>query len=130
MFATEFFANFHENVQVDGEAPELPFHETGYLFLATEDGMENLITNHEIQKNCGAEVALLNPKEISERDRRPEEYNIDSDFRSPSAGTEEDEETLRVARASGIFSAANRENSLNFAQASLTHGTQRDTFTS
>lgn len=67
MFATEFFANFHENVQVDGEAPELPFHETGYLFLATEDGMENLITNHEIQKNCGAEVALLNPKEISER---------------------------------------------------------------
>ena len=67
MFATEFFSNFHAHVQVNGEAPELPFHETGYLFLATADGMENLIANHEIQKKCGAEVVLLSPSEIKER---------------------------------------------------------------
>ncbi|MDP6964540.1 MAG: FAD-binding oxidoreductase [Acidimicrobiales bacterium] len=67
MFATEFFSNFHNHVQVNGEAPELPFHETGYLFLATEDGMDNLIDNHEIQKECGAEVALLSPSEIKKR---------------------------------------------------------------
>ena len=67
MFATEFFSNFHDHVQVNGEAPELPFHETGYLFLASEDGMENLKNNHESQKNCGAEVALLSNTEIKER---------------------------------------------------------------
>ena len=67
MFATEFFSNFHDNVQVNEDAPDLPFRETGYLFLASQDGMENLISNHEIQKECGAEVALLNPKEILER---------------------------------------------------------------
>jgi glycine/D-amino acid oxidase-like deaminating enzyme len=67
MFATEFFSNFHDCVQVNGEAPELPFRETGYLFLATNDGMENLINNHEIQKECGAKVALLSPSEIRKR---------------------------------------------------------------
>ena len=67
MFATEFFSNFYNHVEVNGEAPELPFHETGYLFLATEDGMENLMENHEIQKKCGAEVALLSPSEIKKR---------------------------------------------------------------
>ena len=67
MFATEFFSNFHNHVEVNGEAPELPFHETGYLFLATKDGMGNLIDNHQIQKECGAEVALLLPSEIKKR---------------------------------------------------------------
>jgi len=67
MFATEFFSNFHNHVEVNGEAPELPFHETGYLFLATKDGMGNLIDNHQIQKDCGAEVALLSPSEIKKR---------------------------------------------------------------
>ena len=67
MFATEFFSNFHNHVEVNGEAPELPFHETGYLFLATKDGMGNLIDNHQIQKECGAEVALLSPSEIKKR---------------------------------------------------------------
>ncbi len=67
MFATEFFSNFRTHVQVNGEAPELPFHETGYLFLATTEGMENLIANHEVQKKCGAEVVLLSPNEIKER---------------------------------------------------------------
>ena len=67
MFATEFFSNFHNHVEVNGEAPELPFHETGYLFLASKDGMGNLIDNHEIQKKCGAEVVLLSPSEIKKR---------------------------------------------------------------
>ena len=67
MFATEFFKNFFENVQVKGEAPQLPFHETGYLFLATSEGMSTLVENHEIQIRCGAEVALLSPESITER---------------------------------------------------------------
>jgi glycine/D-amino acid oxidase-like deaminating enzyme len=66
-FATEFFADFHDHVQVDGESPDLGFRETGYLFLATEAGMPTLLMNHEVQKACGAEVALLTPAEISDR---------------------------------------------------------------
>ena len=67
MFATEFIAEFHENVQVDGESPDLGFRDTGYLFLATDDGMDVLRANHEVQRSCGAEVALLTPGELADR---------------------------------------------------------------
>jgi len=67
MFATEFISAFHENVQVDGESPDLGFRDTGYLFLATDDGMDVLRENHEVQRSCGAEVALLTPDELSRR---------------------------------------------------------------
>jgi glycine/D-amino acid oxidase-like deaminating enzyme len=66
-FATEFIADFHECVQVDGESPDLGFRDTGYLFLATESGMPILRQNHEVQRSCGAEVALLTPDEIHAR---------------------------------------------------------------
>ena len=66
-FATEFIADFHECVQVDGESPDLGFRDTGYLFLATESGMPILRQNHEVQRSCGAEVALLPPDEIHAR---------------------------------------------------------------
>ncbi len=67
MFATEFFADFHQNVQVEDEAPDLCFRETGYLFLATDDGMDVLRENHEVQRSCGAEVALLTPGDLADR---------------------------------------------------------------
>ncbi len=67
MFATEFIAEFHERVQVAGESPDLGFRDTGYLFLATDDGMDVLRENHEAQRSCGAEVALLSPGELAER---------------------------------------------------------------
>ena len=66
-FATEFIADFHEHVQVDGESPDLGFRDTGYLFLATESGMPTLRQNHEVQRSCGAEVALLTPNELLAR---------------------------------------------------------------
>ena len=67
MFATEFIGNFHENVQVSGESPELGFRDTGYLFLATSDSMDVLRENHEVQLSCGAEVALLTPGQLADR---------------------------------------------------------------
>ena len=66
-FATEFLADFHTHVEVDDEAPDLGFRDTGYLFLATESGMEAMRENHEVQVACGAEVALLNPAELTAR---------------------------------------------------------------
>jgi glycine/D-amino acid oxidase-like deaminating enzyme len=67
MFATEFIADFHNNVQVDGESPELGFRDTGYLFLATDDGMDVLRENHETQRSCGAEVVLLSADDLAGR---------------------------------------------------------------
>jgi len=67
MFGTKFIEDFHEHVQVNGESPGLGFRDTGYLFLATEAGMDLLREKHEIQRSCGAEVALLSPGELVER---------------------------------------------------------------
>ena len=66
-FATEFLADFHTYVEVNDEAPDLGFRDTGYLFLATESGMAAMRENHEVQVACGAEVALLNPAELTAR---------------------------------------------------------------
>lgn len=64
-FGMDFVADFHDLVQVDGESPVLGFRGTGYLFLATEDGMPILRSNHEIQRDEGAEVRLLDPVELA-----------------------------------------------------------------
>lgn len=66
-FATEFIYNFHENVQVDGEAPELGFVDTGYLFLADATGMEALRQSHEIQAARGVESTILDRQELGRR---------------------------------------------------------------
>jgi len=66
-FCTEFINEFHERVQVEGESPDLGFRETGYLFLATDEGMATVRQNHETQSRCGAEVSLLDPVETRRR---------------------------------------------------------------
>ncbi len=66
-FGSEFIAAFHENVQVDGDSPELAYRKTGYLFLAKEVGMPMLRRNHGVQVNAGAEVVLLDRAGLGER---------------------------------------------------------------
>ncbi len=66
-FCTEFIADFHDNVEVDGESPDLGFRETGYLFLATGAGMATLDRNHAVQQSCGVDASLLTPDEIQRR---------------------------------------------------------------
>lgn len=67
-FATEFIRDFKKHVVVDGDAPELGFHENGYLFLAGDaKGQEVLERNHATQTSCGAEVTLLQPDALGER---------------------------------------------------------------
>ncbi|GLU29822.1 FAD-dependent oxidoreductase [Brucella sp. NBRC 12950] len=63
-YGVEFLKNFRENVQVDDDAPEIGFHENGYLFLATEAGMNTIRENVALQKENGADTVLLNPGEI------------------------------------------------------------------
>ncbi|MFK3665633.1 NAD(P)/FAD-dependent oxidoreductase [Ochrobactrum teleogrylli] len=67
-FGTEFIRNFHENVVVDDDAPEIGFHEAGYLFLAADDRGDHVLRrNHETQVSCGAEVSLLDVDGLGQR---------------------------------------------------------------
>jgi len=65
-FGTQFIRDFAEIMQVEGERPDLNFHESGYLFLAaTEDQAQTLRENHAVQKHLGADVVLWEPDQIS-----------------------------------------------------------------
>ncbi|MNR30938.1 hypothetical protein D3C85_1484170 [compost metagenome] len=46
----DFIRNFHQNVEVNGEAPDIGFHENGYLFLATEAGLGVIQENARVQR--------------------------------------------------------------------------------
>ena len=66
-FGTEFVRNIGAHLSVDGEAPELGFHEAGYLFLATVAGREVIEGNHRVQRELGVAVALLTPDALAQR---------------------------------------------------------------
>jgi glycine/D-amino acid oxidase-like deaminating enzyme len=67
-FGTEFIRAFKKHVVVDGDAPELGFHENGYLFLAGDaKGRAVLERNHATQVACGAEIRLLEPDALGAR---------------------------------------------------------------
>lgn len=65
-FGTQFIKSFAETMEVDGEKPDLSFHEGGYLFLAsTNEQAQILRENHEVQKSLGADVVLWDPGQIT-----------------------------------------------------------------
>ena len=67
-FATTFIADFHDNVEVDGEAPELNFRGTGYMFIADTDELYSQLEREaDGQLAMGAEVEMLRPSDIAER---------------------------------------------------------------
>jgi len=59
MFGTTFMRRAHEELAVDGLAPDIAFREGGYLFLATPEGLPVLQQNHATQRAEGADVVLL-----------------------------------------------------------------------
>ena len=67
MFGSEFFAAAGERLAVDGQAPDLGWHEAGYLFLASEAGLPVLQANHRTQCAEGAAVQLLDAAALRER---------------------------------------------------------------
>ncbi|MBN3761871.1 FAD-dependent oxidoreductase [Burkholderia sp. Ac-20365] len=66
-FGTEFIRNFHERVAVDGDAPELGFKENGYLYLGDAKSAPMFERNYATQRECGADVALLDQKKLQAR---------------------------------------------------------------
>jgi glycine/D-amino acid oxidase-like deaminating enzyme len=59
-----FLKAARETLAVDGDGPDLPIVENGYLYLATSAGAGALRANHEVQSAEGADVALLDPEAI------------------------------------------------------------------
>jgi FAD-dependent oxidoreductase domain-containing protein 1 len=62
-----FLKNAKETLAVDGDAPDLPLTENGYLYLASDAGAEALRQNNVVQTEEGARIALISPAEIAER---------------------------------------------------------------
>jgi glycine/D-amino acid oxidase-like deaminating enzyme len=50
-----------------GDVPDIGLHEGGYLYLATQAGAATLSENHALQRQHGADVALLSPDQLAER---------------------------------------------------------------
>ena len=68
MFGAEFLKSIDQHLTVDhDEKADVQFHEEGYLFLASDRGMDILERNHKVQKGAGAAVALLTPEDLALR---------------------------------------------------------------
>ena len=66
-FGSHFLKHIADYLAVDGEVPEVGFHERGYLFLATAAGQGILQSNHRIQKAENVDVDLLTPSQLKQR---------------------------------------------------------------
>jgi glycine/D-amino acid oxidase-like deaminating enzyme len=62
-----FLRRAAEALEVDGDKPQLGLREPGYLFLASASGLDVLHDNHRVQRAAGADVALLQPAELTAR---------------------------------------------------------------
>lgn len=67
LYGASFLRKARETLAVDGEAPDLPFTENGYLYLASEAGAPILAQNHETQIAEGADILLLDPEALKAR---------------------------------------------------------------
>ncbi len=67
LFGVAFIRGLPQTLAVDGEPAELPFHEGGYLFLASPAGAAQLRSNHALQSRLGADTLYLEPAALQER---------------------------------------------------------------
>ena len=66
-FGTAFVRDLPHLLEVDGAAPDVGFREAGYLFLAGATGLAVLQRNYQTQRDCGVDVALLDPAQLQSR---------------------------------------------------------------
>ena len=72
-FGIGFLRNVGQLLACHGDMPDIGLHEGGYLYLATQAGEATLRENHVLQKQHGADVALLGPQQLAERGFSPAE---------------------------------------------------------
>lgn len=66
-WSLDFLRRVGDELAVAGERPAIGLVEPGYLYLATAAGAAVLRENHAVQRNAGADVALLEPAELQAR---------------------------------------------------------------
>lgn len=66
-YGIDFLRSVKTRLASQGDAPDIGLHEGGYLYLATAAGEATLRENHVLQRQHGADVALLSPAQLSER---------------------------------------------------------------
>ncbi len=64
IFGAAFIRKADDHLSVDGASAGVPFTEGGYLFMASEAGLDTLKANHKTQAAMGADIALLSPPEL------------------------------------------------------------------
>ena len=66
-WSLEFLRRAGEELAVDGDAPALGLVEPGYLYLATAAGVAGMQAQHAVQRQTGADVVLLEPRQLHQR---------------------------------------------------------------
>src|SRR5690242_15181013 len=59
LYGIGFLKRAGEILELDGDRPEITFHEGGYLYLASEAGRHILTENQALQASEGADILLL-----------------------------------------------------------------------
>jgi FAD-dependent oxidoreductase domain-containing protein 1 len=67
LYGVAFLRQAREILTVDGDAPDLPLIENGYLYLASEKGAPILAANHATQLDEGADILLLGADALKAR---------------------------------------------------------------
>ena len=67
MYALQVLKHFEEEMSVEGEKPDIGFHQEGYLFLIDREGEKAARSSLALQKELGAEVQWWSPDELKER---------------------------------------------------------------
>lgn len=67
LFGLEFIRSIGERLEVDGDKPDVGFHEDGYLYLASDEGLAVLKENNDLQQSLGADIVFMQPDELQSR---------------------------------------------------------------
>ncbi len=67
IFGASFVKSVAEHLSTEGERAEVPFVEGGYLFLASDAGLDVLHGNHQLQTSLGADIVFETAAELKLR---------------------------------------------------------------
>lgn len=67
LYGIKFLRTIGDVLAVDGDKPDIQFHEGGYLFLAGPAGRPVLLENHALQTKLGADILFLDPDALVAR---------------------------------------------------------------
>lgn len=66
-WSLDFLRRAGQELTVDGDEPALGLVEPGYLYLATAAGVTGMRAQHAVQREAGADVVLLEPRQLQQR---------------------------------------------------------------